>query len=54
MRALNDSIVDVKGLMWGAPPGEQFDLIFLCDLVFNHNEHENLLKTIKLAMHDNT
>ena len=54
MRGQGDSIIAVKGLMWGCPPGEQFDLIFLCDLVFNHNEHENLLKTIKLAMNITT
>ncbi|KAH8107413.1 nicotinamide N-methyltransferase [Phellopilus nigrolimitatus] len=49
--------VDVQGYLWGAPvasllevaPGG-FDVIILSDLVFNHSQHDALLKTCELAL----
>ncbi|RKO88957.1 S-adenosyl-L-methionine-dependent methyltransferase, partial [Blyttiomyces helicus] len=45
----------VVGFIWGQPvedlfaalpsPTDRFDLIILADLIFNHTEHANLLKT---------
>lgn len=42
------------GYLWGSDSSEllaetkegTFDMIFLCDLIFNHSEHRSLLKTI--------
>jgi nicotinamide N-methyltransferase len=49
--------VEVKGYIWGQsispliPPGETgFDVLILCDLVFNHSEHASLLKTCQEAL----
>ncbi|KAJ3326032.1 nicotinamide n-methyltransferase [Boothiomyces sp. JEL0866] len=46
----------VRGYIWGQDEGEldepltkygKFDLILLADLIFNHNQHANMLKTCK-------
>jgi len=55
--------VSVQGYIWGRPveplldalsacPGSSggFDLIIMSDLVFNHSEHDALLRTCKLAL----
>jgi len=42
--------VAVEGYLWGAPPSpamsDGFDLLILADLLFNHSEHEKLVKTV--------
>lgn len=43
------------GFLWGAPPGEllarnggqPFDVVILCDLLFNHSEHRRLLDSCR-------
>ncbi|TFK46266.1 hypothetical protein OE88DRAFT_1707695 [Heliocybe sulcata] len=51
--------VVVQGYLWGqsvdsllplTPDGVGFDLIILSDLVFNHSQHDALLKTCNLAV----
>ena len=44
----------VAGFIWGGPAApildmapEKFDLILLADLIFNHSEHQNMLKSCK-------
>jgi len=32
------------------PPAEAFDLVILSDLLFNHSEHQKLLKTVLLTL----
>ncbi|KAI5118221.1 hypothetical protein M0805_000717 [Coniferiporia weirii] len=51
--------VVVQGYIWGAPTAslfaaapEKFDLIILSDLVFNHSQHDALLKTCDIALKD--
>lgn len=42
-----------KGFLWGAPvddilalnEGKQYDVVILCDLLFNHSEHTKLVKS---------
>ena len=49
------SNVCVEGYIWGNDfkplldfnSGEKFDLLLLSDLVFNHSEHDKLLRTVK-------
>lgn len=48
----------VTGYLWGSEvepllslnEGQPFDMVFLCDLVFNHSEHRALLKTVKKCL----
>ena len=50
----------MQGFQWGTPiddlrealggPDEKFDLILLADLIFNHTEHQNLLKSCREAL----
>ncbi|KAI0367207.1 hypothetical protein BV20DRAFT_1024854 [Pilatotrama ljubarskyi] len=54
--------VHVQGYIWGQPvepllavlpdesDGKAFDLIILSDLIFNHSQHEAMLKTCDLAL----
>ncbi|KAI0777521.1 putative methyltransferase-domain-containing protein [Trametes elegans] len=54
--------IDVQGYVWGYPvesllkvlPGEQnekaFDLIIMSDLIFNHSQHDAMLKTCDLVL----
>lgn len=51
--------LDVRGYIWGEPidefaTQESFDLVILSDLVFNHTEHQKLIKTTKLALKKDT
>ncbi|KAJ3053697.1 nicotinamide n-methyltransferase [Rhizophlyctis rosea] len=58
--ALADGVVQIVGFQWGTPiddlltalggPTEKFDLILLADLIFNHTEHQNLLKSCREAL----
>ncbi|KZT20524.1 hypothetical protein NEOLEDRAFT_1122557 [Neolentinus lepideus HHB14362 ss-1] len=56
--ARRESVV-VQGYIWGqsidsllslTPEGRGFDLIILSDLVFNHSQHDALLKTCDLSL----
>jgi len=48
------------GYVWGEDPqklfdapgqmGQKFDLVIMSDLLFNHGEHEHLLKTVELTL----
>lgn len=52
--------LNVQGYIWGHPvkplldalptPSSKFDLIILSDLIFNHSQHEALLKTCEEAL----
>jgi len=45
--------VVAKGYLWGdavEPLEPPFDLILLCDLIFNHSEHLNMLKTCRNSL----
>ncbi|TFK35131.1 nicotinamide N-methyltransferase [Crucibulum laeve] len=56
--------VDVKGYIWGHPvaplldsipfnvdsESQQFDLIILSDLIFNHSQHKAMLQSCQLAL----
>lgn len=45
--------IQAKGFLWGAPVdeivelngGKKFDIVILCDLLFNHSEHTKLAKS---------
>jgi len=48
-----------EGYLWGAPIGNlvkhltdkaHFDVLILADLLFNHSEHEKLIKTVQLTL----
>ncbi|KAH7385989.1 putative methyltransferase-domain-containing protein [Pyrenochaeta sp. MPI-SDFR-AT-0127] len=48
-----------EGYLWGAPTAhltkhlsekEGFDVLILADLLFNHSEHEKLIKTVQLTL----
>lgn len=47
-------VCEATGYLWGASPsdllarneGEKYDIIILCDVVFNHSEHRKLLHSI--------
>ncbi|KAJ2513163.1 Protein N-terminal and lysine N-methyltransferase efm7 [Coemansia sp. RSA 2049] len=57
---LEDRSVIVDGFKWGheieriqklAPDGcDAFDVLILCDLVFNHSEHDGLLRSVSQLM----
>ncbi|KAH0574974.1 Nicotinamide N-methyltransferase [Spironucleus salmonicida] len=49
----NNVTVEVLPLLWGDTINQQFDIIFLCDLIFNHNEHDNLAKSTFKLLKDN-
>ncbi|KAF8803245.1 hypothetical protein BYT27DRAFT_7195839 [Phlegmacium glaucopus] len=58
--------IDVQGYIWGQPvhslleplslssQSSKFDLIILSDLIFNHSQHDALLKTCELVISPNT
>jgi len=58
--------VDVQGYIWGKSvhsllealslptQSSKFDLIILSDLIFNHSQHDTLLKTCELVISPNT
>ena len=46
-----------QGYLWGSdihpllpPSGELFDVVLMCDLAFNHSQHENMLDTCLKAL----
>jgi nicotinamide N-methyltransferase len=47
------SRISAKGFLWGADStslttiGGRFDIIIMCDVIFNHSEHRKLLATIR-------
>lgn len=49
----NHQNIKVEGYLWGSNPenllnhinNDQFDLILMADLIFNHTEHKKMLKT---------
>lgn len=52
-------LIPTQGYLWGAPTehltkhlvqDSGFDVLILADLLFNHSEHERLVKTIELTM----
>lgn len=55
-----DLKMSVQGYIWGHDPqplfdapnqnGEKFDVVIMSDLIFNHSEHEKLIKTAKLTL----
>ncbi|KAI8896031.1 hypothetical protein BC833DRAFT_541870, partial [Globomyces pollinis-pini] len=59
---LNSGLFSIKGFIWGQEEIEldepltkhgKFDLILLADLIFNHNQHSNLLKSCKQMLAPN-
>ncbi|KAJ3288184.1 nicotinamide n-methyltransferase [Borealophlyctis nickersoniae] len=58
--ALAKGIIKIEGFQWGQPPDylfealggpdERFDLILLADLIFNHNQHVQLLDSCKACI----
>ncbi|KAJ7594107.1 nicotinamide N-methyltransferase [Mycena floridula] len=47
--------IDIQGYVWGQPidslgPSGDFQLIILSDLIFNHSQHDALLKTCKASL----
>ncbi|OMH80105.1 Protein N-methyltransferase nnt1 [Zancudomyces culisetae] len=56
------NVVDVTGYLWGRDSqeltslngGEQFDVVILSDLVFNHSEHKKLLASCKQVLKKGT
>ena len=59
--------ISVEGYLWGAsiealvshihtPSGENggFDLLILADLLFNHSEHQKLVKTVRTTLKKST
>lgn len=62
-RAEDQDIILAKGFVWGADPmpllsalskddssSKKFDVLILADLLFRHDEHENMLKTVRETM----
>eukprot|EP01028_Stygiella_incarcerata_P005940 TRINITY_DN24490_c0_g1_i1.p1 TRINITY_DN24490_c0_g1~~TRINITY_DN24490_c0_g1_i1.p1 ORF type:complete len:281 (+),score=56.42 TRINITY_DN24490_c0_g1_i1:1-843(+) len=52
---LEDGRVEVMGYVWGEKSIfdlPKFDLILLCDLIFNHAEHDALLETCENCLSD--
>jgi nicotinamide N-methyltransferase len=56
-------LIDFQGYLWGAPtdditkhlPDNQgFDVLILADLLFNHSEHEKLLKSVQSTLKKST
>ncbi|KAF1945901.1 hypothetical protein EJ02DRAFT_418990 [Clathrospora elynae] len=52
-------MIMAEGYLWGAPiekltkylsDGSEFDVLILADLLFNHSEHEKLIKTVQLTL----
>ncbi|KAI9145591.1 putative methyltransferase-domain-containing protein [Paraphysoderma sedebokerense] len=49
--------INIQGFLWGNDPSpllnalpdnsRKFDLVILADLIFNHSQHHNMLKTVK-------
>jgi nicotinamide N-methyltransferase len=46
--------IQARGYLWGSDPcalfqgmpeGQKFTILILCDLVFNHSQHDNLIQT---------
>lgn len=54
--AVKRNAINVQGYLWGADPtpllsqlpdkDAKFDVVVLADLIFNHTEHQNMLKTV--------
>lgn len=43
---------DVESILKQNSSGRRFDVIILCDLIFNHSQHANMLKTCVEALND--
>ncbi|OAL44619.1 hypothetical protein IQ07DRAFT_245050 [Pyrenochaeta sp. DS3sAY3a] len=55
--------ISADGYLWGSPvdnltekltTNEGFDVVILADLLFNHSEHEKLVKTVQLTLKKST
>ena len=52
---IKDDLADVKGFVWGNDTtelinlnnGQKFNIIIMSDLIFNHSQHSNLLKSCR-------